>query len=204
MYTSKLAVVNACLATLGEAPLNTLTEQHTYKDAALNYLESSNRVIQARSLWFNTEDLRLQPDASTKFIYVPQNLIKMQRHEGAPPFSERGRRLYDPLLNRYEWDTDIYVRATTLLEFEDCPFVAKDAISLTAIMLFQQEYDGDSTRYQQIDRNRQRAEMELNAQHIREAQINLLDPVRESMVLNGIYRTNRTRGAIPVNYVIRR
>lgn len=174
MYTSKLEVVNACLATLGEAPINALSDSHTYKQPALNYLDGSTRATLKRGLWFNTEVLYLEPDATSQYLYIPGDSIAVSRLEGGAPFSQRGRRLYDPVQNRYEWDAGMYIGKVTLLDFEDCPFFAQDAISLDAILRFQREFDGDSARYQQLNMDRQRANIELNAQHTREIKANLL------------------------------
>lgn len=174
MYTTKLEVVNACLATLGEAPITALTDNHIFKQNALDYLTGSVRATLKRGLWFNTETLELKPDAASKYIYIPGDSIAVKRLEGGVPFSQRGRRLYDPIYNRYEWDNAILVEKVTLLDFEDCPFFAQDAISLDAVLRFQKDFDGDNARYQQINMDRQRANLELNAQHTREIKANLL------------------------------
>lgn len=174
MYTTKLAVVNACLATMGEAPLNSLNDTHVYKQAAINYLDGSTLATLKRGLWFNVEAMTLQPVADSGYLYVPGDVIHIARIEGEPVFQERGNRLYDPYTNSYSWSQSLRVVLVRRLDFEDCPYFAQDAISLDAILRFQREYDGDAGRYNQLDRDRQRANIELNAQHIREIKVNLL------------------------------
>lgn len=195
MYSTKLEVVNACIATMGEAPLNSLEEEHVYKQAALDYLSGSNKALQKKGWWFNKEIMKLLPDATSKFIYLPQNTLEAERaDERDPVFAQRGRRLYDPILNRYEWDHELYPQVIVELNFEDLPYHAQDAVALSAILRFQREYDGDNTRTNQLNADRGRAELELNAQHIRQLKVNMLNPVRVTMASYGMRRPNQHAG----------
>lgn len=204
MYSTSLEVVNGCIATLGEAPLNSLSDDHTFKASALNYLDASLKTVLKRALWFNTEVIDLQPDLTASYIYIPNDALHVERiSELCPPFAQRGRRLYDPVLNRYEWDNPVTVKLVRLLPFEDCPFFAQDVIALSAILRFQREFDGDTTRYGEIQQDLQRAEVELQGQHIREVRANLLNRIDEQMAVRGITRYPISR-AIPVNYTIKR
>lgn len=203
MYSTTLEVVNACIGTLGEAPLNSLDDEHPFKAPALTMLDGSRKTVLKRALWFNTEYITLQPDVTAKYIYIPNDTLHIERvGDRSPPFSQRGRRLYDPVLARYEWDHPVYARLIRDLAFEDCPFYAQDVISLAAILRFQREYDGDTTKYQELSVDMQRAERELAAQHIREVKPNLLDPVRMTMAEQGITRY-RAPLKIPASYVIK-
>jgi len=176
MYQTKLEVVNGCIATLGEQPLNSLDDEHVYKQAALDYLEASNRRTQKPGLWFNSEFITLQPDATSKYISVPQDAIRIERLPlDVRRFAQRGRRLYNLADNSFMWDYPMQVALVRLIPFEDVPFDGQDAIALTAILRFQMVYDGDNARYQQIDRDRARATTEMRAQNIREMDPNLLD-----------------------------
>lgn len=189
MYRTTLEVVNACIATMGEAPINSLTDEHVYKQPALNYLKGSKDATLKKGWWFNKEVIRLVPDNTSRFIYIPQDALSVNRsvHHNYT-FAQRGRRLYDPIRNSYEWETAVVVELVTSLDFEDLPFVAQDAISLAALLRFQREFDGDGNRYNQIDSDRARADYELNAQHLREVRPNLLAPIRTAMAVRGITR----------------
>ena len=63
MFITKLDVVNACLKTMGETKLNTLEEDHPYKDDALDLVDRVLRDTSSLALWFNVEWLKLQPQA---------------------------------------------------------------------------------------------------------------------------------------------
>lgn len=201
MYRTKLDVVNACIGTMGEAPINALNDEHVYKQPALSMLEGSKLATLKEGLWFNKEVIRLQPDSNSRFIYIPQDALAVNRSDSHPyTFAQRGRRLYDPIRNRYEWDTAVVVELVMDLDFEDLPFVAQDAISLAALLRFQREFDGDQARYSQIDSDRARAAYELSAQHTREIKPNLLRPIRTAMAVRGITRYNAPNHVMP-NYV---
>lgn len=175
MYRTELEVVNACIATMGEAPLNSLQDEHQFKQAALNYLAGSNMAAQKECLWFNTEAITLPPHADSKFIYVPQDTIHIARLPGQSfAFQHRGARLYNVGKNTYEWDGPLRVALCRLLPFEDCPFMAQDSISLDAVLRFQREYDGDVQRYNLINADRGRALVQMSAENIRQRDVNLL------------------------------
>lgn len=198
MYRTKLDVVNACIATMGEAPINALNDEHVYKQPALNMLEGSKHAELKEGLWFNKEVIRLTPDSSSRYIYIPHDTLAVNRSEHHPfTFAQRGRRLYDPIRNRYEWEHPVVVELITDLDFEDLPYVAQDAISLAALLRFQREFDGDQARYQQIDSDRARAAYQLAAQHIREVKPNLLRPIRTAMAVRGITRYNAPNHVMP-------
>lgn len=199
MYRTELEVVNACIATMGEAPLQAINDDHVYKQAALNYLHSSNAATQKRPWWFNTEYHNLLPDATSKYVYVPQDVIHVSRlSRSQAPFAQRGRRLFNSTTNTYEWDQPVACLLVRLLPFEDLPFYAQDSVSFDAILRFQREYDGDNTRFQQLDADRRRALIELNAQHIREKKFNLLDTMTaEGKTFIGAYNYRRSGPLLP-------
>lgn len=194
MYQTELDVVNACLATLGEAPLNSLIDEHVYKQPALNYLRASNRATQKDPKWFNSEAITLQPQAVSKFIYVPQDTIHVVRLSGqSVAFQHRGSRLYNVGKNTYEWDHELRVALCRLLPFEDCPFMAQDSIALDAIVRFQREYDGDTVKYQLLDADRRRALLEMNAEDIRQRDVNLLTAFNQRAAALGVVSYDHTR-----------
>ena len=53
MFMTQLDVVNSCLKTMGESKLNTLEDDHPYKDDALDLVDRVLRDVSSRSLWFN-------------------------------------------------------------------------------------------------------------------------------------------------------
>jgi hypothetical protein len=179
VFLSQLEVVNACLATMGETPLNTLEDDHSYKAAALAYLAQANRIEQKRGWWFNSEYVELVPDSTSKYIYIPGDALAVKTIDRwyVPPFAQRGKRLYNISQNSYEWDRNLQLDIVRLLPFDDLPFHAADVVGYGTVMRFQREYDGDTVRYQQLSQDYARARAELVAENTRNRRPNLLATV---------------------------
>ena len=192
MFLSELDVVNACLATMGETPLNTLEDDHSHKAAALEQLAQTSKIEQKRGWWFNSEYIVLEPDVS-KFIYLPLDALAVKTVDrwNVPLFAQRGRRLYNLGKNTYEWTQSLRVDLVRLLSFEDLPFHAADVVGYGAVIRFQRSFDGDTTKYQQISQDYARARLELNAEETRNRRPNLLATASNQSkmgMIGGAYR----------------
>lgn len=192
MFTTDLDVVNACIATMGEAAINTLEDYHPHKDSALLYLAQANKSVQKRGYWFNQEIVELHPDLDSKFIYVPQDALSC-RMLAADVAAQRGKRFYDRTRNTYEWDSPITVELIRLLAFEALPFTAADYVAAQTLLRFQREYDGDGARTQQLLNEAQLARAELLAEDTRHKRPNLLATPSNLANVNNINGWNRQR-----------
>lgn len=197
MFITELEVVNSCLATMGETPLNTLEEDHSYKAAALSKLSETNRIEQKRGWWFNSEYIELVPDVSG-FIYVPMDALAIKTIERvSPKYAQRGRRLFNVVNNNYIWTHNVWIDLVRLIPFLDLPFHAADAVSYGAVLRFQREFDGDGTRSQQIAQDYSRARTELSAENVRNVRPNLLATRSNLNKMGLIGGTGSTGGRIP-------
>lgn len=176
MFISKLDVVNACLKTMGETKLNTLEDDHPYKDDALDLVDRVLRDTSSLSLWFNTEWMKLLPQATSKYIMVPTDVLKVDPVPqcGTGRVSQRGRRLYDVSRNKYEFDGPLTVKVARLLEFDDCPYEVQMFVRDDAVLRFQCDFDGDNTKYQKILQQRNDSWINLRSEHIRQLKANPL------------------------------
>lgn len=176
MFITRLDVVNACLRTMGEMRLNTLEEDHPYKDDALDLVDRVLRDVSSLALWFNTEWVKLLPQATSKYIMVPTDVIKLDPIPqcGRGRVAQRGRRLYDVLRNRYEFDRPVTVKVARLLNFEDCPYEVQMFVRDDSVLRFQSDFDGDNTKYQRIYQQRADSWVNLKSEHIRQAKANPL------------------------------
>ena len=179
MFISQLEVVNACLATMGETPLNTLEDDHSYKAAALSYLHQANRIEQKRGWWFNSEYVELVSDDISNYLYIPGDAIAVKTIDRwyVPPFAQRGKRLYNVSKNTYEWEHPVCVDIVRLLSFDDLPFHAADVVGYGTVMRFQREYDGDGNRTRELAIDAQSSWANLKAEQLRQVKPNLLDRV---------------------------
>lgn len=176
MFMTQLDVVNACIKTMGESKLNTLEDDHPYKDDALDLLDRVLRDVSSRSLWFNTEWLRLIPQATSKYVMLPADVIKVDATSqcGRYRVAQRGRRLFNGGRNSYEFDRPVTVKVARLLDFESCPYEVQMFVRDDAVLRFQSDFDGDNSKYQKILKQRDDSWFNLQAEHIRQIKANPL------------------------------
>lgn len=177
MFVTELEVINACLATLGEAPLNTMEDDHSFKAAAQDKLNTTNLEVQKLGFWFNTEHLDLIPDATDgNFIYVPQDVLEVRPLVGTGAmYAQRGRRLFNVGENSYAFTNAVCVRVVRLLPFEDLPYHAAAAVRDEATLRFQHVYDGDAVRYRELTQMAMLSRAQLMAEEVRQRKPNLLN-----------------------------
>lgn len=183
-----LEVVNQCLAIMGEAPLNTIAEEHPFKQSALNILDRNDKQIQSEGWWFNTEYLTLTVNPTDSRIYLPNDTATIRPIFDRPNIVQRGRVLYD-LHN----GTDLFAEGTTVqvnlirrIAFELVPQSVNDFITRKTVLDFQNDYDGDSTKTRDLWREVYGTPANANTQ--------------ESMGLRGIAKSEHIRNT-KVNFI---
>ncbi len=178
MFVTELDVVNACIATLGEAPLVTLEDDHTYKAAAQNYLNKTRLEMLGRGWWFNTEAIYLTPDAISKYVYIPQDALNVRSLEyRGYSLAQRGRRIYNTQHNTYEFLDRVRMVVFRNLPFDDLPHHAQEYVRDRTVLTFQREYDGDGNRTRELAIDAQSSWANLKAEQLRQVKPNLLDRV---------------------------
>lgn len=176
-FISELDVINDMLASLGESPVNAVDEDHPLIAAGVRMLRVSSLREQAKSWWFNLEQVTLNPD-SLGSIYVPADSIRVDPTDTTLHYVQRGRRLYKPYSpsseQKYLFTSSVTCWIVRLIPFEDLPPTAAAYISSAAQMDFQKAYDADQLKLAQIKQDKQEALITLNAEHIRNCNVNLL------------------------------
>lgn len=181
---STLDVVNDCLATLGELPLNTLAEPHEFKGTALRFLERANRRIQGTGWWFNTEAITLTPSPLNEIV-LPSDYLKWQsgvrasdtlvRHQAKPWLVDRAGRLYDTRTRTFTITEDVVGEIVRELPFDTIPEVVNDFIAAEAVLKFQSNFDADNSKRQELTQAWQLARIAATAENTRQLGINLLN-----------------------------
>jgi len=175
MFITELDVINDMLASLGELPVNAVTEDHPLVAAGLRMLRVCNLREQAKTWWFNKDLVTLTPDAATGFIYVPADTINIDPASPVTRLTQRGRRLFDPTRpDGYVFGQSVVCTLIRCIPFEELPPLAQAYISLDAQKDFQKAYDADRTKYEQLSMDRREAYMTLRAEDIRNRKSNLL------------------------------
>lgn len=177
-FLTELNVINDALSTLGEAPLNDADESHPLVPQIKRFLKEETNKILMRSWWFNKEIVTLQPDAISKFIYIPADALSCKvivKSNYEELLVIRGRRLYNTDKNTYVMDRNVDCYIIRDIPFEDLPANAQYAISIGTSRRFQQAYDADSQRVRQLEMDYREAMGVLRAEHIRNTNVNLID-----------------------------
>ena len=167
MLVTQLTVVNACLASMGEEPINSLAEENAFVNSAKFALEQATTNEQSAGWWFNKEILKLRPDTSGQYV-VPTDVIDLNVEAVPGWLVMRGNRLYDtakaePLTGTQDYSVNII----RLLAFEDMPFHIKRLVKAATVILFQQSYDGDAQKIKEAESEYASAFLLARAQHIR-------------------------------------
>ncbi len=173
---SKLTVVNECLKTMSEAPLNTLVnEDHPFIASALSSLDLA--IIRELSLpwWFNSEFATLQPDAVTKKVSVPQNCLDIDPSTGGGYIVQRGRFLYDRANQTFEFDEPIGIKFNSWVDFEDMPLNFRMYVMYSAVLDFCSSYDADPERVREVQGKYGIAKITVTAQDTRNKDVNMFD-----------------------------
>lgn len=174
MYLSALDVINTCLETLGEVPLNAADTDHPYAGAIQRLIRTCNYRVQAPGWWFNKEVITLSPNAVTGEIYVPHDVLSLDTNNVQKNYVLRGRRLYDVANQRYTFTSDVSLAIVRLIAFEDLPFLAQDLVQASVVARFVESYDADQSRIEQVRLDYALAEQACNAEHIRNVNANIL------------------------------
>ena len=180
-----LDVVNECLASLGEAPLNTLNEPHVFKSAAVQRLREANQRIQSRGWWFNMEAQTISPDPVFGKLQLAGDALKWQsgvrsrdtliRGKAKPWIVQRGRFLYDTRNQTYVFTEDVTGELVREIPFEDLPQVVSDHIRAETVLKFQSGFDADTQRRQELTQSWQLSKLALQAEDTRQAGVNMID-----------------------------
>lgn len=185
---TELDVINNALSTMGETPLNDADEVHPMVAQIKRFMKEENEQLQQQGWWFNTEYVTLVPDALSNFIYVPQDTISavpVHRY-WRERYVQRGRRLYDANRNTYLIFQNVEVKLTRFIPFEDLPVFAKRVVSTLTSRRFQQAYDADGQRDQQLLVDVQYALQKLEQEDVRMRKPNLIKKHSTARSLNRI------------------
>jgi hypothetical protein len=186
MLVTQLTVVNACLASMGEEPINSLAEENAFVNSAKFALENATINEQSAGWWFNKECVQMYPDVEGRYL-VPADVIDLTIDSNPAWLTQRAGRLYSTAEGKWLEGTAPYAASILrLLAFEDVPFHAKRLIKAATVILFQQSYDGDTVKIAEAQEEYRQAYLLCRAQHIRAVGANFgTYAIRESNMAGG-------------------
>jgi len=172
MLITKLTVVNACLASMGEEPINSLSETNAFVNSALFALENANLNEQSEGWWYNKERIDIVPDIHGLYV-VPSDVIDLDIQSSPGWLTLRDQRLYNTDGGEYLVGTSPQrAHIIRLLEFENVPLIGRRCIKASAVLLFQNSYDGDATKIKEAETEYSMARILAKSQHIRAIKAN--------------------------------
>jgi hypothetical protein len=150
--TTKLQAVNTMLATIGSAPVNTITGSNSADVAmALQTLDEVSVSVQSKGWHFNTEEDRVYtPDHLTKEISVGNNIllcdVKYPNNQDLDVVL-RGSKLYDRLNMTFQFEDQIKAKVIIALEWDDLPQAARFYIMIRSARIFQDRVIGSERHH---------------------------------------------------------
>jgi hypothetical protein len=142
---TELEAVNRMLASIGQAPVNTLPP-NGISDAAKAYkqLRETARDVQTVGYCWNTDEAyELTPDASDSAIVLPNGTLDIDATAKASNYVSRKhpvrgvQALYDRDNHTFEFDDTVEVDIVWGFEFDDLPQPARSYIATAAARRFQ-------------------------------------------------------------------
>ena len=161
-YTLNLSSSATGNITLNKAVVSYRVETQTNPDVAIAYntLTEVTREVQSEGWVYNTERnyTGFQPDAATKKITVPNNVIQADLSQdhvsnlGRNVVKRGGGVLYDTITHTDVWDTDetIYLDILWEFEYENIPQPIQSYIVARAAAIVSSRVVGDPNQFQML------------------------------------------------------
>lgn len=191
-----LTVVNRMLGTMGEKPLASLTDTHALMASMQGALDNASSTIQAEGWWYNMETLTVTPNPTDSSIYLPNDCLSVRTESSN--VVKRGNRLYNLDGGTYVFTSTTDIELIRSVVFEDLPETGAAYIAAQAILDFQKDYDGDTTKMRQIMSEVSQAKIRNDTAHIRNRRRNLIKSNVRLQQLKAV-----TRGARRLTYLPR-
>ena len=176
--STELEAINIMLASIGEAPINTLTGTLPV-DAKLaqNTLSEINKEVQSEGWSFNTEiDVVLTRDSSNN-INLAANVISADpniHHHPDVDAIQRGLKFYDRKNHTFEFEADLKSTVVFLRDFDEIPEPARRYITIKASRVFVDRLVGDEGLRSFLEQDEVRARAILMETDLENGDHNLL------------------------------
>tara|TARA_Y100001972_G_C7501992_1_gene254026 strand:+ start:45 stop:653 length:609 start_codon:yes stop_codon:yes gene_type:complete len=145
--STELEAVNIMLASIGEAPINTLTGTLPV-DAKLaqNTLSEINKEVQSEGWSFNTEIDKVLTRNGSNNINLSNDIISADpniHHHPDIDAIQRGLKLYDRQNHTFTFEADLKCTVVFLRDFDEIPEPARRYITIKAARTFVDRLVGD-------------------------------------------------------------
>ena len=159
--TTELEAVNTMLTSIGEQPIQNLSDLAGLSDASIaqQILGNVSRAVQSRGWVFNTDlDIIMKPNQDGE-IKLDDTVLRVDTttrvRDADNDIIERGRKLYDRKTNTSQFiaTTEVKVNLIRHLNFVDLPEPARRYISIRSARIFHDRVvgSGDLHKFYQED-----------------------------------------------------
>lgn len=188
--TSELEAVNALLATISEAPVNTLTGELPV-DAAMAkaLLHEKSREVQAKGWSFNLDIGLTLPPAQDGTVPLPSNALSVDVQD-ALNITPRAGRLYDRTKQTFVLSRPVVVDIVFFLPFNDLPEYARQYVKISAGRVFQDRTLGDESLHRFTAQDEIQAWSDFLDAEVEQGDYNV---IRQSPTVGRIVRRRRVR-----------
>lgn len=187
---TELEVINSVLSTVGDSPVQSLDDEYAPVFIIKQMMNNISRDMQTMKYWFNTEyDVTLTPNTLTQKTILPFNILHFEPTE--TQYVARGLTVYDRVNRTSTIEEDITADICLMLEFEELPQVARKYIQAVCKAQYNDEYLGEPSLQAKLEREIDKAKMELDRAHMENEDINILNSTRAT----SIAFKNRRRGS---------
>lgn len=177
--TTRLSAINGMLATIGEAPVNSL-ENTALLDVAVAKaaLDEVTRAVLVDGWAFNTDEAYpLTPEGFSPFaIHIPPNALVCLPTPEFRHITPRGSRLYDT--ERLSFDFEGFEKVTCRmiwkLPFDELPEVTRQYVAIKAARLFQARTTASELLHQFTNADEQMARWVHQRNNVRTRRRNFL------------------------------
>lgn len=189
LKTTKLGAVNTLLATIGESPVNTLSNLELL-DAitAEQTLDEITLEVLSEGWSFNySSEIKLQPYASPPYeIKLPPNALQVFLSDSDSHLRVRGERMFDETRQSFnmEGQRPVTVGIIWAYPFDDLPEFARRYITIRSARTFQDRFVGSDTIHGYSSRDEMMAFVRLRRAEARTKRPNLMKNSTTARILN--------------------
>lgn len=172
MAIAKLDVVNDCIATMGQLPLDSIDALFGHGAVALSLLNRTTTEVLATGWWFNTLQVTLKPHAATGEIIIPGDVITFT--PDLLDYQLIGGRVWSTSKETYAIAGNVSGSVIKSIEWDRLPVQAQSYIAVLTVHKFLKNFDTSTLRAQQASAEVEEAYKALRAAHVRASRTNML------------------------------
>ena len=173
---TELEAVNEILASIGEAPVNTIENpQNVDVINALRILRNVNRQIQSKGWTFNKiRSYTLNPDVKTHKIKWLSNILYIVGTDNVH-YTKKEEYVFDFDNQTSNFENSITVNIIFLVDFADMPDPMRNYVTAKAARAFQTRYLGDSALGAELQEDEREAWASLMEYELDSNSFNMFD-----------------------------